>query len=53
MVTDSKSHVGQMNGRETLAKMMAWLMSLDAVMDATIVFLCVVALLLRVSDKLL
>ncbi|CAM0957263.1 unnamed protein product [Alopecurus aequalis] len=43
----------EMHGRETLTKMMAWLMSLDAVMDATIVFLCVVALLLRVSDKLL
>ncbi|KAM0840406.1 hypothetical protein ACQ4PT_059691 [Festuca glaucescens] len=43
----------EMHGRETLTKMMAWLMSLDAVMDATIVFLCVVALLLRVSDKFL
>lgn len=43
----------EMHGRETLTKMMAWLMSLDAVMDVAIVFLCVVAFLLRVSDKLL
>jgi hypothetical protein len=42
-----------MHGHETLTKMMAWLMSLDAVMDAAIIFLCVVALLLRVSDKFL
>uniref|UniRef100_A0ACD5U663 Uncharacterized protein n=1 Tax=Avena sativa TaxID=4498 RepID=A0ACD5U663_AVESA len=43
----------EMHGRETLTKMMEWLMSLDAVMDAIIVFLCVAALLLRLSDKFL
>ena len=48
-----KPHVWQMHGRETLAEMMARLMGLDAVMDATIVFLCAIALLLRVSENLL
>lgn len=48
-----KPHVWQMHGRETITEMMARLMGLDAVMDATIVFLCAVALLLRVSDNLL
>jgi len=43
----------EMHGRETLTKMMTQLVSLDAVMNAAIVFLCVVVLLLRVSDKLL
>uniref|UniRef100_M8CH38 Uncharacterized protein n=1 Tax=Aegilops tauschii TaxID=37682 RepID=M8CH38_AEGTA len=43
----------EMHGRETITEMMARLMGLDAVMDATIVFLCAVALLLRVSDNLL
>ncbi|KAM0903192.1 hypothetical protein ACQ4PT_018817 [Festuca glaucescens] len=43
----------EMHRHEILTKMMTWLMSLDAVMDATIVFLCAVALLLRVSDNLL
>ncbi|XP_066352078.1 uncharacterized protein [Miscanthus floridulus] len=39
-------------GRETLNKMAEQLMGLDAVIEVAIIFLCIVILLLRFSDKL-
>lgn len=43
----------EMHGHETLTKITEQLMGLDAIIEATIIFLCIVILLLRVSDKLL
>jgi len=39
-------------GRETLNKMAEQLMGLDAVIEVAIIFLCIVIILLRFSDKL-
>jgi len=39
-------------GRETRNKMAEQLMGLDAVIEVAIIFLCIVILLLRFSDKL-
>uniref|UniRef100_A0A0D9WEJ7 Uncharacterized protein n=1 Tax=Leersia perrieri TaxID=77586 RepID=A0A0D9WEJ7_9ORYZ len=43
----------EMNGRETLSKVAVRLMGLDAIIEAAIIFLCIVVFLLRVSDKIL
>jgi hypothetical protein len=41
-----------MHGRETLKQIAVGLMGFDAVIETAIIFLCIVILLLRVSDKL-
>jgi len=41
------------HGRETFKNAAERLMALDAVIEATIIFLCIMILLLRISDKLL
>jgi len=43
----------EVRGRETFKNAAERLMALDAVIEATIIFLCIMILLLRVSDKLL
>ncbi|XP_062181398.1 uncharacterized protein LOC133885675 [Phragmites australis] len=43
----------EVHGRETLKNIAERLMGLDAVIEATIIFLCIVILLLRFLDKLL
>lgn len=43
----------EVRGREILNNLTEQLMRLDAVVEATIIFLCIVILLLRLSDKLL
>ncbi|RCV14353.1 hypothetical protein SETIT_2G418800v2 [Setaria italica] len=47
------SYLLEVRGRETFEIAAEQLMALDAVIEATIIFLCIVILLLRFSDKLL
>uniref|UniRef100_A0A0A9GAG1 Uncharacterized protein n=1 Tax=Arundo donax TaxID=35708 RepID=A0A0A9GAG1_ARUDO len=43
----------EVHGRETLKNIVERLMGLNAVIEATVIFLCIIILLLRFSDKLL
>ncbi|CAN6333599.1 unnamed protein product [Urochloa humidicola] len=47
------SYLLEVHGRETFKNAAERLMALDAVIEATIIFLCILILLLRFSDKLL
>ncbi|CAN6347396.1 unnamed protein product [Urochloa humidicola] len=47
------SYLLEVHGRETFKNAAEQLMALDAVIEATIIFLCILILLLRFSDKLL
>ncbi|BAF16985.1 uncharacterized protein [Oryza sativa Japonica Group] len=47
-----KNYLLEMHGRETLKQIAVGLMGFDAVIETAIIFLCIVILLLRVSDKL-